>query len=91
MDNTLNNNGVNNNLNGNNIVPPVNTPVTQMPKNTGEQYEVKVETNPEDLDVQWDRWRCMVCNYLYEGVKKMTSRTCPRCGNVDPTKFDDVD
>ncbi len=84
----INNNGSNNtNLNNNN---PVQTNTT-VPKNTGEQYEVKVETNPEDLDLKWDRWRCLVCNYLYEGVKKMVSRKCPRCGNEDPTKFVEVD
>lgn len=44
---------------------------------------------PEDLDVRWTRWKCLNCNYIYEGVKPLT--VCPRCGNSDPEKFGDID
>lgn len=43
----------------------------------------------EDLDVTWIRWKCLGCNYLYEGVQVI--RKCPKCGNEDPSKFADVD
>jgi rubrerythrin len=42
---------------------------------------------PEDLDSQWNVWKCMTCGYVYEGVKPLNK--CPRCGNTDPDKFDD--
>lgn len=45
--------------------------------------------HPEDLDVKWTRWKCLNCDYIYEGVKALT--TCPRCGNSDPEKFEDID
>ena len=44
---------------------------------------------PEDLDSRWLRWKCLVCGYVYEGVVRM--KVCPKCGNEDPDKFDDVD
>ncbi|MBI2356449.1 rubredoxin [Candidatus Dojkabacteria bacterium] len=37
----------------------------------------------------WTRWKCMVCNYTYEGAKPL--KKCPRCGNEDPDKFGDAD
>lgn len=43
----------------------------------------------EDLDSAWLRWKCLVCNYLYEGVTPL--KTCPKCGNSDPDKFSDVE
>ncbi len=42
---------------------------------------------PEDLDSQWNAWKCMQCGYVYEGVTPLTK--CPKCGNDDPDKFDD--
>jgi len=44
---------------------------------------------PEDLDSRWLRWKCLVCGYVYEGVKRL--KECPKCGNKDPDKFEDVD
>ena len=58
-----------------NVVPPIPDPVT-------------TET-PEDLDAQWTRWKCAVCNYTYEGRNPL--KKCPRCGNEDPDKFVDAD
>jgi len=48
-----------------------------------------VKKVPEDLDLQWARWRCLECNYVYEGEKKVSA--CPRCGNTDPDKFEDAE
>lgn len=42
---------------------------------------------PEDLDVKWNSWKCLKCEYVYEGQKPLTK--CPRCGNDDPDNFDD--
>jgi hypothetical protein len=67
------------------IIPPIDP---NAPVNTGEQYEVE-KLAPEDLDVQWTRWKCLVCNYIYEGSKPL--KKCPRCGNEDPDKFEDID
>jgi rubrerythrin len=44
---------------------------------------------PEDLDARWLRWKCMVCGYVYEGVVPL--KVCPKCGNEDPDKFEEVD
>lgn len=60
------------------VAPPSNQPVTPPPTD-----------NPEDLDTRWTRWRCLVCNYTYEGRNPL--KKCPRCGNENPDKFDDVD
>lgn len=44
------------------------------------------KTYPDDLDSRWTSWKCLVCNYVYEGQKPINQ--CPRCGNSDPDKFD---
>lgn len=41
------------------------------------------------LDTAWTRWKCMVCNFLYEGRTPL--KECPRCHNSDPDKFLDID
>lgn len=43
----------------------------------------------EDLDSRWLRWKCLVCGYVYEGATPV--KVCPRCGNSDLDKFDDVE
>jgi CMP/dCMP kinase len=43
----------------------------------------------EDLEVNWRRWKCLVCGYMYEGTD--TSMKCPKCGNEDISKFQDID
>ncbi|WKZ31189.1 MAG: hypothetical protein QY318_00245 [Candidatus Dojkabacteria bacterium] len=43
---------------------------------------------PEDLDARWRNWKCLQCNYVYEGQKPLNS--CPRCGNADPDRFTDT-
>jgi len=43
----------------------------------------------EDLEVNWRRWKCLVCGYVYEGTD--TSMKCPKCGNEDINKFQDLD
>lgn len=47
------------------------------------------DTNPEDLDSRWLRWKCLNCGYLYEGSKEL--KKCPRCGNENPDYFADAD
>lgn len=44
---------------------------------------------PEDLDIKWLRWKCLVCGYVYEGATVL--KVCPKCGNEDPDKFDDAE
>jgi len=44
---------------------------------------------PEDLDIKWLRWKCLVCGYVYEGSTVL--KVCPKCGNQDPDKFDDAE
>lgn len=44
---------------------------------------------PEDLDMRWIRWKCLVCGYVYEGVNPL--RECPKCGNNDADKFEEVE
>lgn len=44
---------------------------------------------PEDLDAQWARWKCLVCGFVYEGRQSL--HKCPKCGNEDPDKFEDAD
>ncbi|MDX9739043.1 MAG: hypothetical protein RBT33_01620 [Candidatus Dojkabacteria bacterium] len=47
------------------------------------------DSNPEDLDSRWLRWKCLNCGYLYEGAKEL--KVCPRCGNDNPDMFEDAD
>ncbi len=51
-------------------------------------YDVR-DLPPEDLDSRWLRWKCLVCGYVYEGATRL--KVCPKCGNEDPDKFEDVD
>jgi len=55
---------------------------------SGKQYEVDGAA-PEDLDMMWNRWKCLVCGYVYEGTKFL--KKCPKCGNEDPDKFKSAD
>jgi len=66
----------------------VPTPGTGAESLKGEEY-ITNELNPEDLDTSWNRWKCLVCNYVYEGRKPL--KKCPKCGNEDPDKFQDAD
>ena len=43
----------------------------------------------EDLDINWRRWKCLMCGYLYEGTD--IQMKCPKCGNEDVMKFEDID
>ena len=60
------------------------------PQNSNDLVEKSVAeidaVHPEDLNERWTRWKCLQCNYLYEGIKPLMK--CPRCGNEDPDKFD---
>lgn len=81
MDDTLNNGNTqvpnqDNNLDPTEHVPPTNTLAIQ-------------DTNPEDLESRWLRWKCLNCGYLYEGMKEL--KKCPRCGNENPDMFEDAD
>ena len=50
----------------------------------------KLDTqHPEDLDMTWNKWKCLECSYVYEGVKPLMK--CPRCGNENPDRFQDMD
>ena len=79
--------------NDNNVVntniPPVTPQAVQSTNVATEVTNIVVNENPEDLDTRWTRWRCMVCNYTYEGRNPL--KKCPRCGNEDSDKFNDVD
>ncbi len=71
--------------------PAPNTPPQQplnTPTDTGNEF-VKDSLAPEDLDTQWTRWKCGVCNYTYEGSTVLSK--CPKCGNEDSEKFIDAD
>jgi rubrerythrin len=84
-------------LEPNNQVPSPTTPPASVSGsnngngvvNTGKQYEVSNGDVPEDLDMMWARWKCLVCNFTYEGANPM--KKCPRCGNEDADKFEDAD
>ena len=43
----------------------------------------------DDLAINWKRWKCLVCGFLFEGTD--IKKKCPKCGNEDPEKFEDVD
>ena len=53
----------------------------------GKEYE-NTNPNPEDLEDRWLRWKCLNCQFVYEGTKPL--HVCPKCGNSDPDKFDDA-
>jgi rubrerythrin len=40
----------------------------------------------DDLDARWTSWKCLVCNFVYEG--QVPKNQCPMCNNSDPDKFD---
>jgi len=42
-----------------------------------------------DFEINWKRWKCLVCSYLFEGID--IQKKCPKCGNEDPEKFVDID
>jgi rubrerythrin len=74
---------------------PLNPPSDQnsehtTPENNVEKLGYDVSgIPPEDLDSRWLRWKCLECGYLYEGVVRL--KVCPKCGNQDPDKFEDVE
>ncbi|HCC68081.1 TPA: hypothetical protein DEP90_02670 [Patescibacteria group bacterium] len=53
----------------------------------GKEYE-NTAVNPEDLDNRWLRWKCLKCNFVYEGKEPLN--VCPKCGNSDPDLFVDA-
>jgi rubrerythrin len=61
--------------------------------NNGEMPVEKAVDDPkvsaEDLDMRWIRWKCLVCGYVYEGVNQL--KVCPKCGNEDVDKFEEVE
>lgn len=82
-----------NNTNTSNPVTQPTNPSEQVPvanpnQLAGDQYQ-KEETNPEDLDSRWLRWKCLNCGYVYEGIKEL--KKCYRCGNENPDLFGDAD
>ena len=66
--------------------PPIQNPVTSP---VSDDPELSTTVHPEDLDIKWARWKCLVCGYTYEGRNLI--KKCPRCGNEDPDKFEDTD
>lgn len=42
--------------------------------------------HPEDLEEQWIRVKCLVCDHVYEGKGPLLK--CVNCGNDDPDKLD---
>ena len=67
------------------VTTKANNP-TQIPISDQTDELLTDKTYPEDLDTQWTSWKCLVCGYVYEGVKPLLK--CPRCQNEDPDKFD---
>ena len=66
----------------------LNSSTTQSsPQANSEEYG-KNTLHPEDLDERWLRWKCLKCNFVYEGQKPIN--VCPKCGNSDPDLFDDA-
>lgn len=45
--------------------------------------------NQPDYSTNWQRWKCLVCGFLYEGP--VIQLKCPKCQNEDPDKFEDLD
>ncbi|MBD3329002.1 hypothetical protein GF357_00730 [Candidatus Dojkabacteria bacterium] len=83
--------GINSNLVGDSgkASEPTNSSSTAtVPADPNSDPLVTEKTAPEDLDLQWSRWKCLNCGYVYEGSSKLTK--CPRCGNEDPDKFQDA-
>ena len=74
----------NNNTNVPNSIPPVSPTPVQAATNVPDTANQNIE-----LDAKWIRWKCLVCNYSYEGAQPL--KQCPRCNNSDPDKFEDVD
>ena len=71
------------------IDPPVSECTEPLPdEEEGNELDINA-IPPEDLDSRWLRWKCLVCGYLYEGVTRL--KVCPKCGNQDPDKFEDVE
>lgn len=79
---SINDNGIG--QNGNDV--PVSSPT---PVASADSAFNPTETFSEDLDSMWLRWKCLVCGYVYEGVTSL--KVCPKCGNSDVDKFDDVE
>jgi len=75
------------------VVETFNLVCTEIEKSKGKIQENIVQTsgtmNMEDLEVNWRRWKCLVCGYVYEGTD--TRMKCPKCGNEDINKFQDLD
>lgn len=67
-------------------VPPISVNTPSQPEPTSDPLLTE-KTYNEDLDSQWNNWKCLECHYVYEGVKSKT--TCPKCGNSDPDRFGD--
>ncbi len=73
-----------------NNTPTVNEDITshvESQVDEGKEFE-NITPSPEDLEDRWLRWKCLNCNFVYEGTKPL--RICPKCGNADPDKFEDA-
>lgn len=66
------------------VNPPTNPGATQ-PMGTAMSGAVL----PDDLAAQWRRTKCLNCGFVHEGTEMM--KKCPRCGNSEPDKFEEVD
>lgn len=75
-----------NSTNINSTSQPAVTPTAQPNPTPVSDPLLSDKSIPEDLDSSWSSWKCLVCNYVYEGAKVVSK--CPRCGNEDPDKFD---
>jgi len=65
------------------------TEIEKRKEKTNGNVSIKNGEKMEDLEVNWRRWKCLVCGYMYEGTD--TSMKCPKCGNEDMSKFQDID
>ncbi len=81
----INSNGIG--QGGNDV--PVSTSTPPTPVTPSDATFNPSGTFSEDLDSMWLRWKCLVCGHVYEGVTPL--KVCPKCGNSDVDKFDDVE
>lgn len=54
-----------------------------------ELFRSNLEQNMPEVSTEWRRWKCLQCGLVTEGSQVITK--CPRCGNSDPDRFEDVE
>jgi rubrerythrin len=54
-----------------------------------ELFRSSLEQNMPEVATEWRRWKCLQCGLVTEGAQTLTK--CPRCGNSNPDRFEDVE